>query len=197
MTAATTSLSDVLGRIDSINAEDSRVSLDAQGREHPKELLYGQRMSAWLAKLAPNASEALQIACRGQHIARWRWPRADYAEGRAGYKSWRRDLYTRHAETVVELLQELGLDEGLQERVALLIGKKNRTTDAESQMLEDVACMVFLDHEFEAFAAKHERPKLIRIVQKTWQKMSENARATALTLELSDDLGALVQEALA
>ena len=97
----------------------------------------------------------------------------------------------------MELLQELGLDDGLQERVASLIGKKNRTTDAESQTLEDVACMVFLDHEFEAFAAKHERPKLIRIVQKTWQKMSENAREAALTLELSDDLGGIVKEALA
>tara|TARA_R110002096_G_scaffold350395_2_gene543446 strand:- start:16877 stop:17470 length:594 start_codon:yes stop_codon:yes gene_type:complete len=197
MTAVSVCLSDILGRIDATNADDVRMEMDSEGRETPKELLYGRRMSEWLAKLAPDASEPLQIACRGQHIARWRWPRSEYPEGRAGYKSWRRDLYTRHAETVVALLVELGADAATQERVALLIGKKNRTTDAESQTLEDVACMVFLDYEFAAFAAKHERAKLIRIVQKTWQKMSEDAHAAALQLELSEDLGQLVKDALA
>lgn len=197
MSAAATSLSEILGRIDTVNAEDQRMVLDRDGRESPKELLYGHHMSEWLGRLAPEASEALQIACRGQHIARWRWPRSEYPDGRAGYKSWRRDLYSRHAETVTALLKECGVAVDVQERVASLIGKKNRTTDTESQALEDVACMVFLDYEFAAFAAKHERAKLIRIVQKTWQKMSEAAQTAALGLELSEDLGELVQEALA
>jgi hypothetical protein len=197
MSAVPASLSDILGRIDAINAEDLRMALDREGREIPKELLYGQRMSQWLAKLDPHASEALQIACRGQHIARWRWPRSEYPEGRTGYKTWRRDLYSRHAEAVNAVLGESGAGVDLQGRVALLISKKNRTTDAESQTLEDVACMVFLDYEFAAFATKHERPKVSRIVQKTWQKMSEAAQAAALTLEFPEDLARIVQEALA
>ncbi len=163
----------------------------------PKELLYGQRMSRWLTRLAPEASEALQIACRGQHMARWRWPRSDFPEGRAGYKAWRRELYRHHGKAVAELMKEVGYDDEMQARVALLIGKENRMTDAESQTLEDVACLVFLAHEFAVFATKHERPKLIHIVRKTWKKMSEKGRAAALNLKLSEELGSIVEEAIA
>ncbi|MCP4449713.1 MAG: DUF4202 domain-containing protein [Myxococcales bacterium] len=96
----------------------------------------------------------------------------------------------------MEIMAEVGFSEAVCERVASRIGKQERTIDDESQTLEDVACMVFLEFEFEAFAAKHERPKLIRIVQKTWKKISERARATALQLTFTEHLNGLVQEAL-
>ncbi len=188
-------LGTVLKAIDAVNAQDPRLDDDDE-QQVPKELLYGQRMTACLNAFMPDASVALQIACRAQHIARWRWPRSGYAEGRAGYRSWRRDHYTKHAELAAELVREHGGDEALAERVALLVGKKDRTTDAESQALEDVACLVFLEHEFAAFAAKHERDKLISIVRNTWKKMSEDAHAAALALDLPEHLAALVGDAL-
>lgn len=184
-------LHQALERIDAVNATDPRVD-----GETPKELLYGRRMSDWLAKLVPQASNELQIACRGHHIARWQWPRSEYPDGRNGYKTWRRDLLGRHAETVVGILSELGYSEQARARVASLIRKQDMRTDAEAQSLEDVACMVFLEFEFGAFAAKHERDKVIRIVQKTWQKMSETARAAALQLEMAEETSAIVKEAL-
>jgi hypothetical protein len=41
-------------------------------------------MSETLARMAPNASEHLRIAARGQHIERWTSPRTKYPSGRAG-----------------------------------------------------------------------------------------------------------------
>lgn len=196
MSEPTANLGEVLKRIDQVNSTDPR--MDATGEHGPvaKELLYGQRMSRWLKSLAPIASDVLQIACRGQHIARWQWPRSEFPEGRAGYKAWRRELYERHATAVSEIMEELGFDSDKRVRVAALIGKENRKTDHESQTLEDVACLVFLEFEFAAFAEKHDRAKLIRIVQKTWAKMSEQARDSALRLELSEDLAEIVKGAL-
>lgn len=192
------SLEEALERIDAVNETDPRMdaSGDAGPEGTPKELLYGRRMTTWLAKLAPDASEALQIACRGQHIARWRWPRSDYPDGRVGYKAWRRELYGLHAHAVTAILEQMGSSDELMSRVASLIGKKDRTSDSESQTLEDVACMVFLEFEFAAFAAKHENDKVIRVVRKTWHKMSEPARAAALQLTLPEDLGGLVKKAI-
>jgi len=60
-----------LDRFDAANAEDPNRELD-QGAEHPKELLYGRRMSAMLARLAPQAPESVQLAVRAQHIQRWK-----------------------------------------------------------------------------------------------------------------------------
>lgn len=197
MSESTTKLGAVLARIDEVNAADPRLDATADGAPVAKELLYGRRMTSQLQRLDPNASPALQIACRGQHIARWRWPRSEFPEGRAGYKAWRRELYARHAQVVTQIMTEEGFGDDERRRVEELLGKQNRTTDEESQLLEDVACLVFLEFEFEAFAAKHERDKLIRIVKKTWQKMSEKGRAAALELDLPGHLAGIVKEALA
>jgi len=186
-------LSDALERIDEVNSADPR---NDAATNLAKELLYGRRMSAWLARFSPGSSASLQVACRGQHIARWRWPRSEYPDGRVGYKTWRRNLLTRHAEVVGEILSSLKVPQREQDRVRELITKQQRQVDPESQTLEDIACLVFLEFEFEAFAAKHDRAKVIRIVKKTWQKMSENAHTAALQLELPEALGALVHEAL-
>lgn len=185
----------VLAAIDAANAADPEV--DPSGA--PAAVIYGRRMSAALERVAPDASEALRVAVRAQHVERWRVPRATYPEGRAGYLRWRRDLGQMHAARAGELMRESGYD-GDDEtiaRVASIVAKKRLASDPEAQALEDCACLVFLEHHLEDFAARHDDAKVIDILQKTWGKMSETARALALALPLAARPRALVEAALA
>jgi hypothetical protein len=174
-------------------------AIDAANAEDPagKELVYGQRMTAWLAKLAPDAGEPLQIAVRAQHIQRWKIARAAYPEGRAGYKRWRSELARMHAEQAAAIAAAAGYGGDECARVRDLVQKRRLATDPEAQTLEDVACLVFLEHYFAEFQPKHDRAKVIDIVRKTWAKMSEQGRAAALQLPLGPAERALIEEALA
>ena len=185
-----------LTAIDAANAEDPNTEKgDASGR--PRELVYGERMSAWLARLAPEASEALRLACRAQHIRRWEIPRANYSMDRAGYRDWRTTLARFHADTVTGILRKAGYDEITVARVASLVRKEKYKTDAEAQTLEDVACLVFLENHFADFAPRQDEAKLVDILQKTWRKMSSAGQQAALTIKLPGQLQALVAKALA
>ena len=177
-----------MAAIDSFNAADP---------EHPKELFYSRRMSNTLDRFEPSASEALRLAVHAQHIGRWQIPRADYPMDRAGYKRWRTDLAMFHAETAGSMLEEAGYQPETIERVQSLILKKRLKTDAEAQTLEDVACLVFLEHYFAEFADEHTDEKLIRIIQRTWLKMSDKGHEQALSLALPGRLAKLVGQALA
>jgi sirohydrochlorin ferrochelatase len=183
-------------QIDTANAADPN-SVDIDGTTRPAELVYSERMSALLQRLVPDASEALRLAARAQHLRRWTIPRETYPMDRAGYHRWRGELKRRHAEWAAEILQDCGFDAPAIERVGQLIRKENLKTDAESQALEDVACLVFLQHYAADFAAKHDREKMIGIVQKTWKKMSDRGHEAALTLALDPAVRELVVEALA
>lgn len=183
-------LESALARFDAVNAEDPR-----RDGEEPAELLYGRRMSAALERLAPDAPEVLLLAARAQHIGRWRLPRDQFPEGRAGYKQWRSRCARMHADIAGDILADLGYDGATIDRVRDLLTKKGLAHDAEVQTLEDVACLVFLEHYFADFAQKHDRAKLIDIVRKTWAKMSERGRAAASSLALPPDLAAIVAEA--
>ena len=170
-----------LRRFDEANAEDPNTEV-IDGQPLPKELVYGQRMSARLAVFAPDAPETVKLAARAQHIRRWEVPRDSYPEGRAGYLKWRTDLYKRHAEIAGEIMGDVGYDAEPIERVQTLLRKRGLKTDPDVQLMEDVICLVFLEHYFHDFAQKHDEEKLIPIVQKTWKKMSEqSARGRAST----------------
>lgn len=182
--------------IDEANAKDPTTE-DVAGAHEPYARLYGQRMSACLARLAPDASEPLKLAVRAQHLERFVLARSAYPEGRVGYLTWRSDLAKHHAKALTEILRSVGYDEATIERAAFLVQKKALRSDAETQLLEDCACLVFLEHEYAAFAAKHDDAKVIDIVKKTWGKMSARAHAEALALGLSGRPLALVQAALA
>ncbi len=173
--------------------------IDAYNRDDPqgKELLYSQQMTARLLCFEPQASEALQLAVRAQHIGRWRIPRSEYPMDRPGYKQWRTRLAEFHAETTAAILCDCGYDEETVSRVESLLKKKNLKTDPQCQTLEDVACLVFLEHYLASFAEQHDDPKLIRVLQRTWLKMSERGHAAALELELPPKLQALLKRALA
>ncbi len=188
-------LQQALDALDELNAADPNTVL-VDGREWPCELLYGRRMSECLAALEPDASEALQLAVRAQHLERWKIPRDTYPEGRSGYKRWRLDLANLHAERAAEVLQRVGYTEEIIVRVRSMLRKEQLKRDAEVQTLEDAACLVFLQYYFAGFAAKHPREKLVGILRKTWNKMSERGHAAALALDLPEDLAALIGKAL-
>lgn len=196
----TNQLARVLSAIDEINRQDTNLTT-IDGVAHPKELLYGQRMSACLAQHWPQASELLQIAVRAQHIKRWHLKRIDFAAGKAGYYQWRIALGKFHAELTSTLMLEQGYSQVQATQTAAIIRKEQLKTNPDSQTLEDVACLVFLSHYFDDFARKYlaqdNEAKVIRIVQLTWKKMSEEAHTIALKLSLPEHLAALVSKALA
>jgi hypothetical protein len=176
-----------IARIDEASARDPE----------GKAVRYGERMSATLARLDPGAGELLRIAVRAQHLERWRIPRSARPEGRAGYLAWRRELAKLHADRAAEILREVGYREDEIARVGELLQKKKLATDPEAQTLEDCACLVFLEHELDAFAEGRDDEQVIAIIGKTWTKMSERARDAALALSLSERAKTLVAHALA
>ena len=182
-----------LAAIDAVHAEDPEK--DDSGR--PKELVYAERMSDWLEKLAPQASEELRLAVRCQHLHRWAISRSSYPEGKVGYLRWRKDESLAHARLAGEILRHAGYDVPVIARVQSLIKKERIKHDPEAQTLEDVTCLVFLEHELAPFAAKHPDDKVIDILRKTWPKMSAQGQREALALPLRAPLRALVEKALA
>lgn len=185
----------VLVLIDEANAQDPNSEV-WRGESYPKELLYGMRMTEWLDRLYPDAPDLLHIAARGQHIRRWEVPRQTYPETREGYLQWRGYLYGFHADCVAKFMTEAGYGPIDIERVRKILQKRGLKNDPDVQSIEDVACLVFLDYYFAAFAAIHDEEKLIGIVRKTWKKMSEYARNRALELEFPESIRALLATAL-
>ena len=184
-----------IARFDAANADDPRREV-CEGVAYPRELLYARRMTVWVEKLAPDASEALRLAARCQHIRRWTIPRRDYPMDRQGYRAWRTRLARFHADTAGEILRDVGYDEPTVQRVQALLRKERLKLDPEVQCLEDVICLVFLESYFADFASQHDEPKLVDIVRKTWKKMSGPGHEAALALNLPPAARAIVRKAL-
>ncbi len=184
-----------IAAFDALNEQDPNKET-VSGKLVPKEVLYAQRMSKSLLSFLPTASETLQLAARCQHLCRWEIPRSDYPTGRKGYHLWRTKLKELHAEKAGEVLEKVGYDQALIKRVQFLVLKKQLKKDEETQALEDVICLVFLEFYFEPFAAKHAEEKVIDILRKTWRKMSKEGQAAALKLPLSADTITIVKKAL-
>ncbi|MDY8138176.1 DUF4202 domain-containing protein [Aquimarina sp. 2201CG5-10] len=162
-----------------------------------KELIYGQRMTETLEEFNPTASEALKLAARSQHICRWEIPRNSYAMDRVGYLKWREDLKKFHATKASDILKSIGYETEVIDRVSFLLQKKKLKKDDDTQTLEDVICLVFLNFYYEDFLQKHSEDKIIAILQKTWRKMSEKGHEAALKLSYSEKALGLIQQALA
>jgi len=185
-----------IARFDAANAEDPTTEV-FEGVVYPKELLYAQRMTTWLDKLAPDASEVLRLAVRCQHIRRWMVPRHTYPMDRTGYLRWRTTLARFHADTAAAILRDVGYDDATIRRVQTLLRKESLKRDPEVQCLEDVICLVFLENYLAAFATQHDEAKILDILQKTWKKMSSRGHEVALTLSMSPEARRLVAQALA
>ena len=184
-----------LRRFDEQNAHDPNVET-ADGRAQPRELLYAQRLTDWVLRLCPNASETLRLAARCQHICRWEIPRHSYPMTRAGYLKWRAGLKQFHAQRAGEILRELGYNDDAVRRVQDLNLKKNFPNNPDGRVLEDALCLVFLQFQFAGLAAKTAEDKTINALQKSWQKMTEAARAEALKLNFGPREKALLERAL-
>ena len=182
--------------IDSAHGADPLRTADGR----PAELVYADRMEAWVGRLVPAAPLLLRLAARCQHLERWSVPRATFPEGKPGYLAWRRSLYTKQAERARALLLAAGIPAAAADEVAVWVSKTGLKTNAGTQALEDAACLVFLENEIGAFAAQHaEYPaeKFADILRKTWRKMSVPAQTFALALDLPPAIATLVRAALA
>ncbi|MDQ3395020.1 MAG: DUF4202 domain-containing protein [Bacteroidota bacterium] len=180
---------------DAANSEDPHLEVH-DGKEYPKELLYALRMTEWLERLTPDASEVLRLAARCQHIHRWKIPRERYPMDRKGYHLWRTTLKKYHSDTAGAILQEVGYDQHTINRVKTLLLKEKLKADPEVQLLEDVICLVFLDYYFKDFVKKHEEEKLVEIISRTWKKMSPTGHEAALKLQFSPEEALVIKKAL-
>ena len=193
--ATSNKLQQAFERFDAANQEDPNTEV-FQGKTFSKELLYAIRMTEQLFSFAPNASEALQLTARCQHICRWEIARDSHDMNREGYLRWRQELKKFHAEKAASILSEVGYSEDIIKTVKFLLEKKQLKKNEETQTLEDVICLVFLAYYFEPFAAKHPEEKTIDILRKTWRKMSSKGHNAALKLPLSKPALELVSKAL-
>jgi hypothetical protein len=166
------------------------------GKTYPSEYFYAIELYNWVLKLEPEANEAVLLASRSQHIGRWTVPRESYPAGKAGYLNWRSDLAKFHAAKASELMLEAGYDNDFIENVQKIILKQKIKLNPDAQLIEDALCLVFLQFQFDAFIAKHDDDKLIRIIKKTWNKMSQAGHDAALKLRFSDKAKDLIGKAL-
>ncbi len=181
--------------LDSAHEADPHRTADGRAAE----LIYADRIEAWVQRLVPDAPAALRLAARAQHLERWTVPRDSFPLDKPGYHAWRRSLYTKQAERARALLTEAGVPADEAADVATWVSKTGLKTNPGTQALEDAACLVFLENEINAFAAQHAdypREKLVDIVRKTWRKMSPRAQEFALTLDLPPAIGAIVRDAV-
>ncbi|WP_290653203.1 DUF4202 domain-containing protein [Aquisalimonas sp.] len=185
-----------INNLDALHAEDPRRA-HIDGQAIPQELWHARRMSAWLDRLQVTPDELLQLAVRAQHLQRWQLPRSDYPEGRKGYLAWRRDQGRRAGATTAAIMEEAGYPSDEAARVASMIRKEGLGRDPSTQAVEDCACLVFLENYFAEFSRRVEHNHMVRIVRKTWRKMSPRARDLALEIPMAFEARQVVEEALA
>ena len=181
--------------IDEAHSQDPNI-IAVDGKDQPYELYYSRKMSGYLEKHFPNAPAVLRIAVRAQHFRRWEVPRDSYPMNRQGYHSWRTYLKNRQADLAQEICLNSGYLEEDANRVAALIRKENLKKDKETQVLEDIACLVFLDDQFEEFEKQHDEEKIVTILRKTWGKMSDRGHELALEISMSEHAKNLIAKAL-
>lgn len=191
----------VIALIDEVNSQDPNQE-HHDDKQWPKEHLYALRMTDMLNRFAPDADKLMHIAVRAQHIKRWCSPRSDFPMNKQGYHQWRSALYIFHASTVVELMQQAGCTQKDQDRVYAAVAKQQIKRNPDSQLVEDIASLVFIEHYMLAFAQTkpdYDEQKWIGILRRTWQKMSAQAHDFVLAghITLPAPLVPLIEKALA
>jgi hypothetical protein len=195
--SSTEKLQRAFSAFDNYNSKDPHLE-QHEGKNIPKELLYSQRMSERLDRYQPDAAEHIRIAARCQHIGRWEIPRNTFPMDRKGYLQWRSKLALYHSGIASEILQQCGFEQETIEKVKFLLQKKQLLQHhPDTQILEDVICLVFVEYYLHEFAAAHDDEKVIDILQKTIKKMSERALSEATKIPMSEKVASLVQKAVA
>ena len=98
-------------------------------------------------------------------------------------------------------MQQAGYDEAMIEQVKAAVGKRGIKANPDTQMLEDVTDLVFIEHYMLGFAGQHadySEEKWLEIVRKTWKKMSDRAHAFATGggIKLPEPLVPLILKAI-
>jgi hypothetical protein len=161
----------------------------------PKEFLYAIRMTSKLSHYAPDAPEHVQLAARCQHIGRWEIPRNAYPIDKKGYLQWRSQLVIHHATIAEKILKECEYDQETIDKVKALLQKKQLHQNPDTQLLEDVICLVFVEYYLDDFANLHDDDKVIDILKKTLKKMSPKAIQEAVKISVSDHVKKLINKA--
>lgn len=188
-------LQHALAALADAHAQDPR-SRQVAGEPQPVEQVWCDTVSRWVRQLEPQASAALTLAAAAQHLERWQRPRTDWPEGRAGYLRWRKEQQQAHAERAAALLGAADIESAVITRVQELLRKQQLARDPEVQTLEDGACLAFLELDLDDFVLRHGREDVVRILRRTWGKMSPRARALALQLEMNGTARERVEAAL-
>ena len=190
-----------LDLIDAAHKEDPD-KVEINGETVPYELHYAQKMTKFLDLHTPDADPLVLTAARAQHFRRWEVPRDSYPRTRPGYFAWRTCLKMRQSEQVKQICLECSYSEEDASKVAALIAKEDLKKgegkgDAAAQVIEDVACLVFLNDQFDDFEKGHDETKIISILQKTWTKMGKRGQEMALNMDMSERAKEMVGKALA
>lgn len=184
----------VFAQFDAYNSKDPNKE-DYDGKTYPKELLYAVRMSEKLDSFKPDSPDYLKLAARCQHIGRWEIPRNSYPMDKKGYLQWRNTLKFHHAKIAGDILSNCGYDAETIDKVKFLLLKKELAKNADTQVLEDVICLVFIQYYLDDFASKHEDDKVVDILRKTMNKMSPKAITEAGKIGVSNRIQGLIQQA--
>jgi hypothetical protein len=186
----------VIAMFDDYNQKDPHLET-WQGQQIPKELLYAQRMSERLKSYLPDAPEYLVLAARCQHIGRWEIPRNTYPMDRKGYLQWRNQLKVHHCNIADRIMRSYGYDNETIQKVKSLLSKEQLFHHRpDTQALEDVICLVFIEFYLEDFATKHDDAKLVEILRKTLHKMSAKAIEAAGKIAVSERVAGLIGQAV-
>ncbi|HLL42724.1 MAG TPA: DUF4202 domain-containing protein [Segetibacter sp.] len=191
----TSTMDKAIALFDALNRQDPN-SILWNGLTYPAEYFYALQLYNWVKKLAPDPSEALLLASRSQHIGRWQVPRHQYPKGKAGYFKWRTDLARYHANKAGELMLEAGCEQETIRAVQHIILKENLKTDPEVQIMENALCLVFLEFQYPDFLTRHDDQKVIRILQRSWAKMTVAGREAAMSINYTDKGRFLLEKAL-
>lgn len=196
MTTTSDQFKKAIDAFDAYNENDPNKE-EYEGKVFSKEVLYAQRMTAWLHRFAPDAPEYIKLTARCQHIGRWEIARSNFPMDKKGYLQWRNQEKIHHAKIAEEILKGCLYDVDTIEKVKFLLLKKELFTNADTQLLEDVICLVFIEFYIDAFAAKHDDEKMVDIIKKTLKKMSPKGIAATSNIHLSEKIKSLIQKATA
>jgi hypothetical protein len=184
--------------IDAANADDPTM-VSVRGATGPLAQVHGQLADEWVTRLSEgpgDGDELVRLAARAHHLRRWEMPRTEYLAGRAGYLRWRRDQKKRHATDVADILGEIGFEQSAIERVGALIRREGLGTDPETQLVEDAACLVFIETQLSSVAQRFDREHLLEVIRKTARKMSPAALAAVSEIQLGEIENQLLSDAL-
>ena len=182
--------------IDESNALDPTVIV-VRGEASPLALAHGRLAVEWVSRLLASPPDTVLLAARAHHLRRWEVPRSSYPVGRVSYLRWRKDQKARHARDVEVILRSVGYESDVIERVQALVRRDNLGSDAHAQVVEDAACLVFIETQLADMAERLDHERLLDVIRKTARKMSEQGRALIEQLTIASMERGLIDEAFA